>query len=68
MGALLRGHCDNRGNVGATPREGLQIVREFDTMRSDRPLPPITGPVDAISNIQGSVMAAGLDYQPRPTV
>ena len=37
-------------------------------MRSAQPLPAITGSIDALSNIQGSVMAAGLDYQPRPTV
>jgi len=33
-----------------------------------RPVPILTGTVDAISNIQASVIAAGLDYAPRPTI
>lgn len=37
-------------------------------IRAAQPLPQITGSVDAIANTQASIIAAGLDYQPRPTI
>jgi hypothetical protein len=37
-------------------------------IRAATPLPPLTGRVDALSNIQGAVIAAGLDFAPRPTL
>ena len=37
-------------------------------IRDAEPLPALAGPVDALSNIQANVLAAGLDYRPRPTI
>lgn len=40
----------------------------YAQIRAATPLPPLSGRVDALSNIQGAVIAAGLDYAPRPTI
>ena len=46
-----------------------QRSAEWDALvRREQPLPAIAGRVDAISNVQQSVLAAGLDYWPRPTI
>lgn len=37
-------------------------------IRAAQPLPPLAGTIDAIANTQASIIAAGLDYAPRPTV
>ena len=46
-----------------------QRSAEWDALvRREQPLPLIAGRVDAISNVQQSILAAGLDYWPRPTI
>ena len=46
-----------------------QRSAEWDALvRKEQPLPPVVGRIDAISNVQQSILAAGLDYRPRPTI
>jgi hypothetical protein len=56
-----------------SPQGWLDSLRAEDAkvaerIRAAQPLPPLRGSVDAISNVQASVIAAGLDFTPRPTL
>ena len=56
-------------NPSAWVAQQQQRSAEWDALvRREQPLPPIAGRIDAISNVQQSILAAGLDYWPRPTI
>ena len=41
--------------------------RSWDELRAAQPLPPLDGGVDMLPSEQSRVLAAGLDYRPRPS-
>ncbi len=59
--------------LAADPASWLaEVDREADAadaaIRAKMPLPPLLGGVDALSNDQQAIIAAGLDYAPRPSI